>query len=112
MLLIKLVMTLRIVLLISVEGECHCTSSIRDGSAVLRVMAGTLIVEKLRRFFIAIARALVNEDGRDWTVVHPTVWSSGGELKKKESCAVGWGVCLGSWASWSLALWYSSLSSY
>ena len=32
---------------------------------------------ELHRFFIAIARAVVNEDGRSGIALHPTVWSDG-----------------------------------
>ena len=35
------------------------------------------VVFDLQRFFIAIARAAVNDDGHAGVVLHPTVWSSG-----------------------------------
>ena len=40
-----------------------------------------LVVLDLHRFFIAIARAAVNDDGHAGVALHPTVWSSGGPAK-------------------------------
>ena len=45
----------------------------------------------LHRFFIAIARAAVNNDGCAGVALHPTVWSSGGPGKKRKvRVSAGW----------------------
>ena len=43
-----------------------------------------LIVMELHRFFVAIARAAVNEDGCAGVALHPTVWSSGGLIERRK----------------------------
>ena len=45
---------------------------------------------ELHRFFIAIARAVVNEDGCAGVALHPTVWSSGGLAKKRKVRVSAW----------------------
>ena len=42
------------------------------------------VVLDLHRFFIAIARAAVNDDGCAGVALHPNVWSSGGPAKKRK----------------------------
>ena len=39
----------------------------------------------LHRFFIAIARAVVNEDGKGSIAPHTTVWSAGGRLTRRRA---------------------------
>ena len=41
------------------------------------------VLGDLHRFFIAISRSVVNEDGRGGTAPHPVVWSAGGRLKRR-----------------------------
>ena len=41
------------------------------------------VVLDLHRFFVAIARAAVNEDGCAGLALHPAVWSSGGLVKRR-----------------------------
>ena len=57
-----------------------------------------LELHELHRF----SRAVVNEDGRGGTALHPTVWSEGGGWPKAQGLACYLGICLGSWTSWSL----------
>ena len=45
---------------------------------------------ELHRFFIAIARVAVNEDGCAGIVLHPTVWSSGGLVKRRKVRVSAW----------------------
>ena len=51
-----------------------------------RVSDLVIDVLELHRFFIAIARAAVNDDGCAVVALHPTVWSSGGLAKKRRVC--------------------------
>ena len=55
------------------------------------------IVLDLHRFVIAIARAVVNEDGCAGVALHPTVWSCGGPAKKRK-VRVSAGSLPGSWS--------------
>ena len=48
------------------------------------------VVLDLHRFFIAITRAAVNEDGCAGVALHPTVWSSGGQVKRRKVRASTW----------------------
>ena len=48
------------------------------------------VVLELHRFFIAIARAAVNDDGCAWVALHPTVWSSGGLAKRRKVRVSAW----------------------
>ena len=48
------------------------------------------VVLELHRFFIAIARAAVNDDGRAGVALHPTVGSSGGPAKKRKIPVSAW----------------------
>ena len=41
------------------------------------------VVEKLHRFFIAIARAALNDDGVAGTTLHPVVWSAAANPKRR-----------------------------
>ena len=41
------------------------------------------VLLELHRFFVAIARAAVNEDGCTGVPLHPTVWSGGGLVKRR-----------------------------
>ena len=41
------------------------------------------VILDLRRFFIAISRAVVNHDGRDGTAPDPLVWSAGAHPKRR-----------------------------
>ena len=41
------------------------------------------VIRDLHRFFIAIARAVVNEDGRGGVAPDPMVWSAGSRLKRR-----------------------------
>ena len=43
------------------------------------------VVLELHRFFVAIARAAVNEDGCAGVALHPTVWSSGGLVRRRKT---------------------------
>ena len=48
------------------------------------------LVLELGRFFIAIARAVVNEDGHGGTAFHPTVWSERGLAKRRKVVQAIW----------------------
>ena len=48
------------------------------------------VVLDLHRFFIAIARAAVNNDGCAGVALQPTVWSSGGPAKKRKVRVSAW----------------------
>ena len=41
------------------------------------------IVKELQHFFVAIARTVVNHDGSGGTTLHPTVWSTAVNLKRR-----------------------------
>ena len=60
------------------------------------------VILDLHRFFIAISRAVVNQDGRDGTAPGPLVWSAGARPKRASfgSCCSGSGVS--AWAAWHL----------
>ena len=45
--------------------------------------AGTLWCKKLHRFFIAIARTALNDDGVAGTTLHPVVWSAAANPKRR-----------------------------
>ena len=63
----------------------------RDGNAVIdarRNLSGVCgrwypVILDLHRIFIAIARAVVNHDGRDGTAPDPLVWSAGAFPKRR-----------------------------
>ena len=48
------------------------------------------VVLELHRFFVAIARAPVNEDGCAGVALHPTVWSGGGLVKRRKTRVSAW----------------------
>ena len=49
-----------------------------------------LVILELRRFFIAISRAVVNRDGSEGTAPDPLVWSVGAPpWRRRLVCAVG-----------------------
>ena len=41
------------------------------------------VVRDLHRFFIAIARSVVNNDGRSGTTLHPVIWSNNSNPKRR-----------------------------
>ena len=42
-----------------------------------------LVVTELHRLFIAVSRAVVDDDGSACTAPHPLVWSAAGPLEKR-----------------------------
>ena len=60
------------------------------------------VVLDLHRFFIAIARAAVNNDGCAGVALHPTVWSSGGPDKKRKVRVSAWEFA---WVPGPVGLW-------
>ena len=70
-----------------------------------------LVVLELHRFFIAIARVAVNDDGCAGVALHPTVWSSGGLAKKRKVRVSAWEFA---WVPGPVGLWrrLSSLAFY
>ena len=48
------------------------------------------VVLELHRFFVAIARAAVNEDGCAGVALHLTVWSGGGLIKRRKTRVSAW----------------------
>ena len=48
------------------------------------------VILDLHRFFIAIARAAVNEDGCAGVALHPSVWSGGGLVKRRKVRVSAW----------------------
>ena len=73
-----------------------------EGVFFLPVLLGTLRVLELHRFFIAIARAAVNEDGCAGVALHPTVWSSGGLVKRRKVRVSAWEYA---WVQGPVGLW-------
>ena len=62
-----------------------------------------LVVLELYRFFVAIARAAVNEDGCAGVALYPTVWSSGeGLVKRRETRVSAWDFA---WVPGPVGLW-------
>ena len=61
-----------------------------------------LVVLELHRFFVAIARAAVNEDGCAGVALHPTVWSSGGLVKRRKTRVSAWDFA---WVPGPVGLW-------
>ena len=57
---------------------------------------------ELHRFFVAIARAAVNEDGCAGVALHPTVWSSGGLIKRRKVRVSAWEYV---WVPGPVGLW-------
>ena len=57
---------------------------------------------ELHRFFIAIARAAVNDGGCAGVALHPAVWSSGGLAKKRRVRASAWEFA---WVPGPVGLW-------
>ena len=57
---------------------------------------------ELHRFFIAIARAAVNDDGCAGVALHPTVWSSGSLAEKRKVRASAWEFA---WVPGPIGLW-------
>ena len=54
------------------------------------------VVCDLHRFFIAIARSVVNDDGSSGTSLHPVVWSRNSTLKRRvPGSAALWGPLIG-----------------
>ena len=67
---------------------------------LLLVPLGTFWLWSFIAFFIAIARAVVNEDGHSGLALHPTVWSEGGFPKRRKVVQSAWEydwVPLGLW---------------
>ena len=60
------------------------------------------VVLDLHRFFIAVARAAVNEDGCAGVALHPTVWSSGGPVKRRKVRVSAWEYV---WVPGPVGLW-------
>ena len=60
------------------------------------------VVLELHRFFVAIARAAVNEDGCARVALHPTVWSSGGLVKRRKVRVSAWEYA---WVPGPVGLW-------
>ena len=60
------------------------------------------VVLDLQRFFIAIARAAVNDDGHAGVALHPTVWSSGGPAKVRRVRVSAWEFA---WVPGPVGLW-------
>ena len=60
------------------------------------------VVLELHRFFIAIARAAVNEDGCAGVALHPAVWSSGGLIKRRRIRVSAWEYA---WVPGPVGLW-------
>ena len=60
------------------------------------------VVLEIHRFFIAIARAAVNEDGCAGVALHPTVWSSGGSAKRRKVRVSAWEFA---WVPGPVGLW-------
>ena len=60
------------------------------------------VVLDLHRFFNAIARAAVNNDGCAGVALHPTVWSSGGPAKKRKFRVSAWEFA---WVPGPVGLW-------
>ena len=60
------------------------------------------VVLDLHRFFIAIARAAVNNDGCAGVALHPTVWSNGGPAKKRKVRVSAWEFA---WVPGPVGLW-------
>ena len=64
------------------------------------VVAGTLLVLDLHRFFIAISRAVVIHDGRDGSTPDPIVWSAGTPPIRRRLVHCGSGQSFLAWAAW------------
>ena len=60
------------------------------------------VILDLHRFFIAIARAAVNEDGCAGVALHLTVWSSGGLVKRRKVRLSAWEYA---WVPGPVGLW-------
>ena len=60
------------------------------------------VVLELQRFFIAIARAAVNDDGHAGVALHPTVWSGGGPAKVRRVRISAWEFA---WVPGPVGLW-------
>ena len=60
------------------------------------------VVLELHRFFVAITRAAVNEDGCAGVALHSTVWSSGGLVKKRKNRVSAWEFA---WVPGPVGLW-------
>ena len=60
------------------------------------------VVMEIHRFFVAIARAAVNEDGCAGVALHPAIWSSGGLIKR---CKVRVFVWEYAWVPGPFGLW-------
>ena len=58
--------------------------------ALLPAGNGTLLFFDLHRFFIAIARVAVNEDGHSGSVPHSTVWDEGAKTNKRRVLQALW----------------------
>ena len=60
------------------------------------------VVLELHRIFIAIARAVVNDDGCAGVALHPTVWSNGGLANKRKVRVSAWEFA---WVPSPVGLW-------
>ena len=66
-------------------GRRRVDARITDARRNLSNACGTWypVIPELHRFFIAISRAVVNEDGSGGRAPDPLVWSAGGKVKRK-----------------------------
>ena len=69
--------------LLTLVGEGSLLVSLMLGVCALLPAGNGAIVSDLHRFFIAISRVVVNEDGHNVSAPHPTVWDEGAETKKR-----------------------------
>ena len=60
------------------------------------------VVLELHRFFVAVARAAVNEDGCSGVALHPTVVPSGGLVKRRKARVSAWEFA---WVPGPVGLW-------
>ena len=76
-------MTLLIRLLVSDVGVLVLLSLMLVVTCLGFVVAGSLIILDLHRFFIVIARAVVDHDGLGGTAPDPLIWSAGSLPKRR-----------------------------
>ena len=67
------------------HGRCRVSPAVIDARRNLSGVCGRwyLVILDLHRFFIAIARAVVNHDGLGGTALDPLVWSAGALHKRR-----------------------------
>ena len=61
----------------------HHSVSVARGVVVRSCARWYPVVRDLHRFFIAIARSVVNDDGGSGTSLHPVIWSNNSRLKRR-----------------------------